>query len=93
MEDVPALTKSAARQLYELLPETLEEAEELAALIEQAVQRETDFGVQDLRVVVEDHTVELSGRCDSFYCKQVAQHVAMSLFRGERFINGIEVAY
>jgi len=91
MEDQPTLVGLTSRKLRDYLPETLEEAEELAASIERAVQQETGHGVRDLCVFVDDEAVVLKGRCDSYYCKQLAQHVAMCLSPGERLINGIEV--
>lgn len=91
MEDQPASAGLASRMFRDLLPETLEEAEELAASIERAVQQETGHGVRNLSVVVGNDSVELKGHCDSYYCKQLAQHVAMCLSPGERLVNGIEV--
>ena len=75
----------------EVLPETLEEAEELAALIERAVQLETDGGVSDLCVEVGPQGVRLRGRCDTYYTKQLAQHAAMRIPGGDRLINSMEV--
>ncbi len=91
MEDQPTLAGLASRKFRDYLPETVEEAEELAASIERAVQQETGHGVRDLSVSVDDQSVVLKGRCDSYYCKQLAQHVAMCLSHSERLINGIEV--
>jgi hypothetical protein len=92
MEDQPASAGLASRTFRDYLPETLEEAEELAASIERAVQQETGHGVRNLSVVVDSDSVVLKGRCDSYYCKQLAQHIAMCLTtRGERLVNGIEV--
>jgi len=92
MEDQPASAGLALRTFRDYLPETLEEAEELAASIERAVQQETGHGVRNLSVFVDNDSVVLKGRCDSYYCKQLAQHIAMCLTtRGERLVNGIEV--
>jgi hypothetical protein len=78
-------------ELREVLPETLAEAEELAASIEQAVQRQTDHGVGNLSVEVNSDGVLLRGRCESFYLKQLAQHAAMHTPGGNRLMNYIEV--
>ena len=75
-----------------VLPETLEEAEVLAASIERAVQLGTDRGVADLCVEVSPQGVLLKGHCDTFYTKQLAQHAAMRVPGGDRLINSIEVA-
>jgi hypothetical protein len=77
--------------LADTIPETLEEADRLAASIEKAVQRETDYGVAGLCVDIGPHGVRLRGRCDSFYTKQLAQHAAMRIPGGDRLINSIEV--
>jgi hypothetical protein len=75
-----------------VLPETLEEAEELAASIERAVQYETGRGVSDLAVEVNSRGILLKGRCHTYYTKQLAQHAAMSMPGGDRITNCIEVA-
>lgn len=82
----------AVRKLRSYLPETQKEAEELATLIEKAIDRETDRGIRGLSVAVEDGGILLSGHCESFYCKQLAQHAAMAISGSERLINGIEVS-
>jgi hypothetical protein len=91
MEDL-RLRASMRRTLARVLPETLEEAEELATSIEQAVQRETGRGVNDLTVEVSPQGILLRGRCTTYYTKQLAQHAAMSMPGGERLTNSIEVA-
>lgn len=73
------------------LPETLVEAERLAASIERAVQRETSGGVRNLRVAVERGEIRLEGRCNTYYCKQLAQQAAMVLSR-DTLTNRIEVS-
>ncbi len=79
-----------ARQPHPL-PETLAEAEQLAASIERAVSRETCGGVRNLRVEVSGSGIRLTGRCTSFYTKQKAQHAAMELSGTGELTNGIEV--
>ncbi len=74
------------------LPETLQEAEELATLIERAVHEETGHGVRDLAVEVDKDGVLLRGHCETFYCKQLAQHAAMGVPGGDRLTNSIEVS-
>lgn len=73
------------------LPETEAEAEALAESIESAVQRETSRQVRDLSVEVTRDGVLLQGRCDTYYCKQLAQHAAMTTPGGDRVTNRIEV--
>ena len=83
---------STGQDFADVLPETLEEAEELATSIEQAVQRETGRGVDDLTVEVSPQGILLKGRCTTYYTKQLAQHAAMSVPGGDRLINSIEVS-
>jgi osmotically-inducible protein OsmY len=73
------------------LPETLAEAEELAASIEQAVWRETGGRVRNLRVEVTGSEVLLTGRCNTYYAKQQAQHAAMGVRWDGTLTNRIEV--
>jgi osmotically-inducible protein OsmY len=74
------------------LPDTVEEAERLVASIERAVQEGTGGGVEDLCVEVNRDGVLLTGRCETFYCKQLAQHAAMTMPGGQRLVNHIEVS-
>ncbi|MBN1589087.1 MAG: BON domain-containing protein [Pirellulales bacterium] len=74
------------------LPETLADAERLAASIEQAVRRETSGGVKGLRVEVGRGGVRLEGHCDTYYCKQLAQQAAMCISGDDRLTNQIEVS-
>lgn len=74
------------------LPETLAEAERLAASIERAVQQETRGGVRNLSVEIHPDGVFLKGRCRTYYLKQLAQHAAMAMPGGDRLTNQIEVS-
>ena len=74
------------------LPETLAEAERLAASIERAVWRETGGSVRNLRVEVNRTGILLTGRCTTYYAKQKAQHAAMAVPGGGPLTNRIEVA-
>lgn len=73
------------------LPETLAEAERLAAAIELAVWRETSGKVRNLHVEVNRYGVLLTGRCTTYYAKQQAQHAAMRVQGGGQLTNQIEV--
>ena len=86
------LMKDAVESLADVLPETLKEAEALAASIERAVMNETDWGVSDLTVEIGPQGVHLRGRCESFYTKQLAQHAAMRIPGGNRLVNSIVVS-
>lgn len=92
MEDPSPAAECVAQELGAGLPETLEEAEQLAASIERAVQRETGRGVRNLTVEVSREGILLKGRCTTYYCKQLAQHAAMSVRGGDRLTNRIEVS-
>jgi osmotically-inducible protein OsmY len=91
------LSRSAARAsppgdfALNPLPETLAEAEKLAASIERAVWHETLGGVRDLHVKVSHQEVVLSGRCRTYYTKQKAQHAAMAIRSTGQLTNQIEV--
>jgi hypothetical protein len=90
--EYPRIRADAGRSFADVLPETLEEAERLAASIERAVQYETGRGVADLTVEVSPQGVLLRGHCDTYYTKQLAQHAAMRIPGGDRLINSIEVS-
>lgn len=61
------------------------------ARIRRAVRRETRGGVNQLKVEIDTRGVHLRGRCQSFYCKQLAQQAAMRLAGETPLDNQIEV--
>ncbi len=67
------------------------EAERLAAKIEQVVWHATAAAVKDLRVEVENGEVILTGRCRTYYTKQIAQHAAMAEADAWSVVNQIHV--
>jgi osmotically-inducible protein OsmY len=87
----PARLSTADDFLEDALPETLAEAEILAASIERAVWEKTGGGVRDLRVEVSRQGVLLTGRCETYYTKQKAQHAAMAVPGGGPLTNRIQV--
>jgi len=92
MEDPSVEAQTASQIVGGGLPETVEEAERLAASIERAVQRETGRGVRNLGVEVNRNGVRLTGYCHTYYCKQLAQHAAMTVSGGDRLTNSIKVS-
>ncbi len=92
MEELSTEGRPTSQAVDAVLPENQAEAEELAAWIERAVQRETGHGVRNLAVEVDRDGVRLSGRCTTYYCKQLAQHAAMGVPGGDRLTNSIEVS-
>jgi osmotically-inducible protein OsmY len=93
MDDSLHYAGEVAPELSAILPETLAEAEELAASIEQAVHRETGGAVRNLSVEIGREEILLRGFCPSYYCKQLAQHAAMTVPGGKRLSNCIEVEF
>lgn len=92
MEDLTMEARLASEPIGMGLPETVEEAEELAASIEKAVQRQTGRQIRNLSVEVNREGVRLRGHCTTYYCKQLAQHAAMAVPGGDRLTNSIEVS-
>lgn len=92
MEDPSPEAAVASPGVDGVLPETLAEAEQLAASIERAVQRETGRGVRDLSVEINPNGILLKGRCTTYYCKQLAQHAAMTVPGSDQVTNSIEVS-
>ena len=92
MEDLSTEARLGSGPISPALPETLEEAEELAVSIEKAVQRETGRQIRNLTVEVNRDGVRLKGHCATYYCKQLAQHAAMGVPGGNRLTNSIEVS-
>lgn len=95
MSDLSLGVEALVRQAHfpeHPLPRTLTEAEKLAASIERAVWRETSGGVRNLGVEVRHTGVLLTGRCNTYYTKQKAQHAAMGVSGSDQLTNRIEVA-
>jgi hypothetical protein len=72
-------------------PRVSAEAEILATRIERAIRRKTNDKVRGLHVQVGRDFVVVSGRCATFYCKQLAQQAAMTLVDGRELQDQIEV--
>jgi hypothetical protein len=66
-------------------------AERLLVRVEQAVRRELGRRIRDLKVELCQEGVRISGRCTTYYSKQLAQHAAMTAARGTALINEIVV--
>lgn len=85
---------SALPHREELLPRPATmtaEDEKLAARIERAVRRGTSDKVRELRVEIAWDGIHLTGRCGTFYCKQLAQEAALALTGKRQLYNCIEV--
>jgi hypothetical protein len=67
------------------------EDEKLAARIERAIRRGTSDKVRDLKVDIRRDGIHLTGRCGTFYCKQLAQTAALALAGKCQLHNRIEV--
>lgn len=67
------------------------EAESLTARIEQIVWHATAAAVKNLRVQIHENQVLLTGRCRTYYTKQIAQHAAMEAAVGCEVVNEIIV--
>ena len=63
----------------------------LADRIERIIRWRTAGRIRDLKVEINRAGVHLSGRCLTYYLKQLAQHAAMELAGGEQVINDIQV--
>lgn len=67
------------------------EAIRRAADIRRLIQRRTGRQIRDLKVQVTSAGILLTGLCDTFYCKQLAQHAAMDHDDTQPLLNQIEV--
>ncbi len=64
---------------------------ELATLITRNVVKRTYDGVQALKIDTEPDRVTLSGICESYYIKQLAQQAVMGMVADEEIVNDIAV--
>lgn len=81
----------AAAEELGAAPEHCDAAEELAGDLLRRIQRETAGRIQDLQVRFVSDGVVLSGRCRTYYTKQLAQHCVLRRLGEEHVYNQIEV--
>ena len=85
----PAVAESADNIV---LPTEQQSERRRLARIKRKIRQQTSGSVQHLKVELADGTLTLRGSCNSFYCKQKAQHAAMDFLMGETLVNEIQVA-
>lgn len=66
-------------------------AEELIRRISRLIKRETNLGVQEMKVRFDDGQVVISGCCRTFYTKQLAQEAVLAVIGEVRLVNNIRV--
>lgn len=66
-------------------------AEELIRRITRLIKRETNLGVQEMKVRFEGGQVVISGCCRTFYTKQLAQEAVLSVIGDVELVNQIRV--
>ncbi len=88
--DVGILEPPTCRR-HSAIDESQFETECLAAKIEQIVWHATAAAVKNLRVQIHEDQVTLTGRCRTYYTKQIAQHAAMETAVGCEVVNQIAV--
>lgn len=64
----------------------------LAQMIRQRILVRLGKRIRDLSVQVESGVIRLSGKCSTYYSKQLAQHAALGVVEDEEIENQIEVA-
>ena len=73
------------------LPEVEAERKQLIHRILQRIESRLPGRIRQLAVYATENAIVLSGRCTTYYTKQVAQHTAMGVLEYERLINNIDV--
>ncbi len=76
---------------HRAVPARVRESALLTAQVEAAVRRATGDRVRNLRVCLEGETLTITGRCATFYCKQLAQQAVLALLSEETLINKVDV--
>jgi osmotically-inducible protein OsmY len=67
-------------------------SEEIAQRVRDELEAQLPGRIRQLRVSATEKFVILSGACNSYHTKQLAQHAAMELLDSERLINDITVS-
>jgi hypothetical protein len=74
-----------------LHPQSKQDNQQLANLILQRVKTRLPGRIRNLAVLITDDSVELTGKCRTYYAKQMAQHVAMGVLDYQQLVNSISV--
>ena len=69
------------------------EATEVRERAQEALTSSPIHAMHELRVDLENGTMILSGRVDTFYHKQLAQEIVRAVVHGQPLINSIRVSY
>ena len=64
---------------------------ELGQAVLDRITKQLGVRVHNLEVEVQENSVVLSGRCSTFYTKQLAQHAALDVIASRSLDNRIEV--
>jgi len=91
MKDLSLEERSPARPASPLA-ESGGSVQWLAIRIEREVQRLTGGAIHELAVEVGADRIRLTGRCQTFYQKQLAQQVVLTMPGGRQLYNDIRVA-
>ena len=78
--------RNEIKQIHEELAQ-----KEFASTIEGLVTKNTYAGVQSLKVNLEPNRVTLTGICESYYVKQLAQQSIMGIAVDREIVNEIAV--
>lgn len=63
----------------------------LIPLILRRIETRLPGRIRQLAVCATENAIVLSGRCSTYYTKQVAQHAAMGVLEYEQLVNNIDV--
>ncbi|HMO84153.1 MAG TPA: hypothetical protein PKC18_04445 [Lacipirellulaceae bacterium] len=72
-------------------PEMMEECRALLVAIEAHLQRRLSGRVGHVKVVVNDDAIDLQGRAQTYYTKQIAQQAVMEVTTLPIRVNDIQV--
>lgn len=64
---------------------------QLRSRIKSRIEKRLGERIRNLRVVIKGQTICLTGRCSTYYSKQLAQHAALGVIEDQQLENAIEV--
>lgn len=67
------------------------DVDNLVYRISRLIKRETNLGVQEMQVCVENDCLILRGYCRTFYTKQMAQQAVLKILGDIEMVNEIRV--
>ena len=83
--------KDSSDTVSSLIPIEDIDTDELVRRVSRMIRRETNLGIQEMKVGFEEQKLVISGYCRTFYTKQLAQQAVLAEIGEVELVNRIRV--